>query len=105
MSIHKLLIISTCAVLYTFSLQAQEEKDKTIETDRVIVVKAYTPTISDAFKVKTIPKLGDSATYQKKELRYSIFSVPVASTFTPAKGRAADIERPKESNCMITMQP
>ncbi|TYP70979.1 porin family protein [Aquimarina intermedia] len=95
MSIHKLLIISTCAVLYTFSLQAQEEKDKTIETDRVIVVKAYTPTISDAFKVKTIPKLGDSATYQKKELRYNIFSVPVASTFTPAKGRAADIERPK----------
>jgi len=30
---------------------------------------------------------------QKKKIAYSIFSVPVASTFTPAKGKAARVEK------------
>ncbi len=72
---------------------AQETEN--LETERVVIVKAYTPTISDAFKIKSIPTLNDSITQQKKKLRYSIFSVPVASTYTPAKGRAANIDRPK----------
>lgn len=82
------LLISTI----TFS---QEEEKETLETERVVIVKAYTPTISDAFKIKSTPVLNDSLTQQKKDIRYSIFSVPVASTYTPAKGRAANIDRPK----------
>ncbi|PKV49862.1 hypothetical protein ATE84_1900 [Aquimarina sp. MAR_2010_214] len=74
---------------------AQEKENETLETERVVIVKAYTPTISDAFKVKSTPVLNDSVTQQKKQIRYSIFSVPVASTYTPAKGRAANIDRPK----------
>jgi hypothetical protein len=73
----------------------QEKENETLETERVVIVKAYTPTISDAFKVKSTPVLNDSVTQQKKQIRYSIFSVPVASTYTPAKGRAANIDRPK----------
>ncbi len=74
---------------------AQEKENETLETERVVIVKAYTPTISDAFKVKSTPILNDSITQQKKPIRYSIFSVPVASVYTPAKGRAANIDRPK----------
>ncbi len=74
---------------------AQEKENENIETEKVVIVKAYTPTISDAFKIKSTPVLNDSITQKKKQIRYSIFSVPVASTYTPAKGRAANIDRPK----------
>ncbi|WP_226294411.1 TonB-dependent receptor [Aquimarina algicola] len=74
---------------------SQEKQSDSLDTERVVVVKAYTPTIGDAFKIKATPTLNDSITQQKKPIQYNIFSVPVASTFTPAKGRAANIDRPK----------
>src|SRR5690606_7866028 len=64
-----------------------------IGTETVTVVKPYSPTVSDAFKIRTLPKLIDSMDLQKKKVSYSIFSVPVASTFTPAKGRASGVKR------------
>ncbi|WP_150451597.1 TonB-dependent receptor [Arenibacter lacus] len=75
------------------AVQAQEEGKKDIGTETVTVVKAYAPTISDAFKIKSVPVLNDSLVLQKKPISYSIFSVPVASTFTPAKGKATGIEK------------
>jgi len=85
------------------SLSAQE-KDSTdlknkegIGTEVVNVVKAYTPTISDANKIQQTPSLSDSITTATKEIDYTIFSVPVASTFTPSKGKATGLKRaPKE---------
>ena len=64
-----------------------------IGTETVTVTKAYTPTVSDAFKIKSVPNLNDSIVLQKKKITYSIFSVPVASTFTPNKGTASRVER------------
>ena len=72
-------------------LQAQEQKD--IGTETVTVVKPYSPTVSDAFKLKSSPVLDDSIVLQKKKIDYNIFSVPVASTFTPAKGKAARVKK------------
>ncbi len=69
----------------------QDEKD--LGTETVTVVKPYSPTVSDAFKIKSAPILNDSIVLAKKEVRYSIFSVPVASTFTPAKGKAATVQK------------
>ncbi|NND88888.1 MAG: TonB-dependent receptor [Flavobacteriaceae bacterium] len=82
------------AVGTTLSVEAQEKEDD-LDTEVVNIVKPYTPTISDAFKVKETPTLNDSISTQKKEVKYSIFSVPVASTFTPAKGKAATVEKAK----------
>ena len=80
-------------VIYcSMSLFAQVDD---LGTEVVNIVKPYTPTISDAFKVKETPVLNDSLTTQKKEVNYSIFSVPVASTFTPAKGKATTVEKAK----------
>ena len=76
-------------------VQAQEEEQQNIGTERVVIVKAYTPTISDAFKVKATPIFDDSITKNTKALRYSIFSVPVASTYTPVKGKAVSLEKAK----------
>ncbi|MFV8224752.1 TonB-dependent receptor [Christiangramia aquimixticola] len=62
-------------------------------SETVTVVKPYTPSVSDATKIKATPSRKDSVNLQKKPVKYSIFSVPVASTFTPAKGRATTVER------------
>lgn len=70
-----------------------QKKDENIGTEVVNVVKPYTPTISDAFKVKETPTLEDEETQRKEVIKYNIFSFPVASTFTPSKGRAAGVDR------------
>lgn len=84
--------------LFTFlgltgSVMAQEDEKEDIGTETVTVTKAYTPTISDAFKIKSMPNLNDSIVLQKKKIDYSIFSVPVASTFSPTKGKASTVKK------------
>jgi len=79
-------------ILGAQSIIAQEEEDD-LGTETVTVTKAYTPTVSDAFKIRSVPNLNDSIVLQKKPITYSIFSVPVASTFTPSKGKASTVER------------
>ncbi|MBR9914093.1 MAG: TonB-dependent receptor [Algicola sp.] len=74
---------------------AQDRENDTIDAGTVNVVKPYTPTISDAFKIKETPNMNDSTSAQKKEIKYNIFSIPVASTFTPAKGKAATVDKEK----------
>lgn len=95
MIIHQIKSYKTICLLF-FALSvvpviAQEEE--TLGTEVVNVVKPYTPAISDAFKVKATPTLNDSVNTTKKKVTYGIFSVPVASTFTPAKGRAANVKK------------
>ncbi|WP_242204855.1 TonB-dependent receptor [Aestuariivivens insulae] len=77
------------------SVFAQRKQNDTLNTGVIDVVKPYTPSISDAFKVKETPTLDDEVTDTKKDIKYNIFSIPVASTFTPAKGKAAVVEKAK----------
>ncbi|MFD2516660.1 TonB-dependent receptor [Salinimicrobium flavum] len=62
-------------------------------SETVTVVKPYTPSVNDANKIKEVPSISDSVNLEKRPVQYSIFSVPVASTFSPAKGRATTVER------------
>ena len=84
--------IILAVITLSTSIVFSQEKD-TINTGVINVVKPYTPTISDAFKVKETPSIDDKETSTKKEIKYNIFSFPVASTFTPAKGKAAGVEK------------
>ncbi len=70
-------------------------QDNPLGSETVIVVKPYTPSVNDAFKIPETPTIGDSVNLEKKPVKYSIFSVPVASTFTPSKGQATTVERAK----------
>ena len=83
-------------IVFSFQLILAQKKDENIGSEVVNIVKPYSPTISDAFKVKETPTFEDDAEVQKEKVEYSIFSFPVASTFTPAKGRAADVEKAKK---------
>jgi len=91
---HKIIILLVLfAAQFSF---AQVKKNESIGTETVNVVKPYSPTISDAFKVKETPSLDDSGNQQKEVIKYSILSVPVASTFTPSKGKAEGVEKAKK---------
>ncbi|WP_457617202.1 TonB-dependent receptor [Lutibacter sp.] len=91
------LFIVTIFILTTTSIFSQETKKDTLRTEEITVVKPYTPTISDAFKVRTNPSTEEASTYKKENVSYSIFSIPVASTFTPSKGKVKGLKRaPRE---------
>lgn len=74
-------------------LSFSQTRNDTIKTEKLIIVKQYSPTLNDAFKVKTKPQVSDSILKTQKNVDYSIFSVPVASTFTPTKGKASNISQ------------
>ena len=75
-----------------------QKKNENIGTETVNVVKPYTPTISDAFKVKETPVLDDEENTKKEIIKYTIFSFPVASTFTPSKGKAEGVEKETQAH-------
>ena len=84
-----LLITLLCGIAYV-----QAQKDDQIETDVIEIVKPYTPTISDADKLTVQPESEEQTPTDKIPVKYSIKSVPVASTFTPNKGKAKKL-RPR----------
>lgn len=81
------------ALLLLSQIAFAQKKDENIGSEVVNIVKPYTPTISDAFKVKEIPVLDDNDNAKKEVIQYNIFSFPVASTFTPNKGKAAAVDK------------
>ncbi len=87
------------------SVQTLKAQEDDLGTETVTVVKSYTPSVADANKIGQVPDLNDSLVQQKREIQYSIFSVPVASTFSPQKGKATPVERAepeKRYNSMLT---
>lgn len=88
-------LLSICLILIS-QFSFSQKKEENIGTEVVNVVKPYTPTISDAFKVKETPTLEDSDNSKKETINYTIFSFPVASTFSPSKGKAANVDKSKE---------
>ena len=89
-------IYTAFACIVAFSTQAQEKdknKKDTIGTETVSVTSAYQASVNDAFKIKDNPLMNDEDNSQKKEIQYTIFSFPVASTFQPEKGQAAAVDQ------------
>tara|TARA_B110000091_G_scaffold207998_1_gene246984 strand:+ start:693 stop:2462 length:1770 start_codon:yes stop_codon:yes gene_type:complete len=77
-------------------LKAQGKKKETakdtVKTEVVNVITTYNPKIADANKIQRTPKIKLSEKSKKKQLKYSIFSVPVVSTFIPKTGVVKGIE-------------
>lgn len=73
-------------------------QNDTIETEKLIIVKQYSPTVNDAFKIKQRPSQSDSVSTEVKRIDYTFLNVPVASTFTPAKGRASRVILPSKTD-------
>lgn len=88
----KSLLLLLAILLVQQTAQAQKD-DENIGTEVINVVKPYTPSVSDAFKIKESPVIDDDKELEKKKVDYEINSIPVASTFTPSKGKAAVVEK------------
>jgi len=94
----KNIVVLTFLVFNVFSLSAQEKKE--ISKD-VKVVKAYTPSLSDAFKVNRMPVLKDSVGL-KPQFNYSILSKAMITGYsiepiTPARLAKGKPEKLKSS--------
>jgi hypothetical protein len=85
-------------VQFSFAQQKDPKKDENIGTEVVNVVKPYTPTISDATKIRETPSNDEDENTKKEVIKYNIFSFPVASTFTPSKGKAEGVEKEKQAH-------
>lgn len=83
-------------VVLTVQFSFAQKKQENIKTEEVNVVKPYTPAVSDAFKIKENPVLDEEDNSKKETIQYNIFSFPVASTFTPSKGKAEGVEKEKQ---------
>lgn len=95
------LSISIIAALFANHANAQDDKNKKnngVTTEVVNVTSEYQATLSDAFKINDNPLIEDEDINQKKPVKYTIFSVPVASTFSPAKGEAAKVDSDSLAN-------
>lgn len=66
-------------------------------TQEVEVTKAYTPTISDANKLNSMPKIEETE-HQKPNFDYNISSKPIFSTFSVNPLKAAIIETTKPTD-------
>ncbi|PRZ27979.1 porin family protein [Flavobacterium granuli] len=90
--------ISIVLLLMVFQFSFAQKKEENIGSEVVNVVKPYTPTLSDVFKVPETPVLDDAGNAKKETIKYSIFSFPVASTFTPSKGKAEGVDKAKQAH-------
>lgn len=78
-----------------FSINRFYGQDDKLGTKVIDIVKPYSPTVADAFKQREAAPPKDSVTIPKKKINYTIYSVPVASTFVPDKGRATQVPTSK----------
>jgi hypothetical protein len=79
-----------------FQLGFSQVKKPAIGTETVDVVKPFSPSISDAFKFKESPVIELESNAKKETVNYTIFSYPVASTFTPSKGVSQGVEKEQQ---------
>ncbi|WP_196891971.1 TonB-dependent receptor [Aureivirga marina] len=88
-----ILCIFLCSQI-TFAQEEEETEEKldTLATETVVIEVNYKPRVSDAFKLIKNPVI-ENDDIKKEELNYSINSFPVASTFTPATGKAKDLKK------------
>lgn len=89
MKTYKIAVLTFFAGISAFA----QKKDEDLGSEVVNVVQAYTPSVSDAYKIKETPVIEEDKQQEKKPIEYNIFSFPVASTFSPAKGKAAAVDK------------
>ena len=78
-------------------LYAQDDTNEDLSTQEVFVVKSYTPSLSDAFKITEGPKIPDSLKATNKTLIYKIIPIDVVSTFEPNKATPLKLKKRSSS--------
>lgn len=91
---HTKIFISLWSLLLgTFYLAAQEEDTDDLGTQEVTVIKSYSPSLKNVFKIRMQPSIDDSLIQKKQKIEYSFESIPVVSTFVPNKASPLKLQR------------
>ena len=94
MKINNFFVYTVLLIWFSPSFMfAQDEADEGLSTQEVLVVKSYTPSLSDAFKITEGPKIPDSLKAKNKALTYKIMPVDVVSTFEPNKASPLKLKK------------
>ena len=93
----------TLQLLFSSVLLGQEKQTETVGTQQVTVIKSYTPSLSDVFKIKATPTMNDSLNNQKKLLTYKTLAIPIASTFSPNKATPLRLQKQKQVKTYNTL--
>ena len=88
------LLVCFCSSLF---LVAQDKVEETLQTQEIFVVKSYTPSLSDAFKINDTPQVPDSLKGSNKILTFKIKPVAVVSTFEPNKASPLKLKKRNSS--------
>ena len=84
-------------IFFIFTINISAQENNSIGSQEVLVVKSYTPNLSDAFKIKNAAKFHDSLVNAKKKLEYKFKAVPVVSTFQPNKATPLKLQQRSSS--------
>ena len=85
----------------SFFVKAQEEGADDLGTQEVTVVKSYSPSLKDVFKIRSLPAAEDTLVYKKQKIEYTFETIPVVTTFIHNKASALRLngqERTKGHN-------
>ena len=75
----------------------KNKKNNNIVTQEVLVVKSYTPNLSDAFKINSPAGFPDSLATDNKYLEYNLKTIPVLSIFQPNKATPLKLQQRSSS--------
>ena len=89
---NQIFYLVVCFVFFGYAQERNQSND-TLDTQTINVIKPYVPSVSDAFRINNLPKVNASDFESIENVRYNIFSIPVASTFTPEKGAPEKVKR------------
>lgn len=84
-----------CMTMWSMNAQ-EEEKEKNLGSEVVNIVQSYKPSISKSNKQNIRPDVSNIQDAERQTVGYSIFSVPVASTFQPEKGSVANLKKARK---------
>ena len=90
-------------LLFSLELLAQNKDKSKIGIQEVVIVKSYSPSLNEVFKIKTNPRVPDSVYTSKKNISYKILNVPVISTFQPNKASPLKLKQRKPSSPFNTI--
>ena len=82
-------------LLFSLEILAQNKDKSKIGRQEVVIVKSYSPSLNEVFKIKSSPKVPDSIYTSKKNISYKILNVPVISTFQPNKASPLKLKQRK----------
>ena len=81
----------------TLLVWAQEKETDDLGTQEVTVVKSFSPSLKNVFKIRTNPSVDDSLVKKKLRVDYTFEPIPVVSTFVPNKASPLKLQRQESS--------